>query len=81
MIILILVLQRKIVDTVDAAILFRPHAIVTIDSKGFSFRLLQQLKCKIFSGSILYHTIISFKQPNLHLFSMSKPGKVFLLSR
>ncbi|KAM0861732.1 hypothetical protein ACQ4PT_045696 [Festuca glaucescens] len=38
--------KRKITDTVDAAILFRPHAVVTIDSKGFSFRLLQQLKCR-----------------------------------
>jgi len=39
-------IKRKIADTVDAAILFRPHAVVTVDSKGFSFRLLQQLKCR-----------------------------------
>ncbi|XP_044357831.1 probable lipid-A-disaccharide synthase, mitochondrial isoform X3 [Triticum aestivum] len=38
--------KRKIKDTLDAAILFRPHAVVTVDSKGFSFRLLQQLKCR-----------------------------------
>ncbi|XP_044977063.1 probable lipid-A-disaccharide synthase, mitochondrial [Hordeum vulgare subsp. vulgare] len=38
--------KRKIKDTLEAAILFRPHAVVTVDSKGFSFRLLQQLKCR-----------------------------------
>ncbi|XP_010232323.1 probable lipid-A-disaccharide synthase, mitochondrial isoform X2 [Brachypodium distachyon] len=38
--------KRKIENTVDAAMLFQPHAVVTIDSKGFSFCLLQQLKCR-----------------------------------
>ncbi|CAL4954533.1 unnamed protein product [Urochloa decumbens] len=36
--------KRKIENTVDAAMLFQPHAVVTVDSKGFSFRLLKQLK-------------------------------------
>ena len=63
-ILLILALQRKIADTLDAAISFRPHAVVTVDSKGFSFRLLQQLKCKAVEA-FFYHAIISFKQPNL----------------
>uniref|UniRef100_A0A0D9V5Q4 lipid-A-disaccharide synthase n=1 Tax=Leersia perrieri TaxID=77586 RepID=A0A0D9V5Q4_9ORYZ len=39
-------IKRKIEDTADAAILFQPHAVVTVDSKGFSFRLLKQLKCR-----------------------------------
>lgn len=46
LVILISILQRKIENTVDAAMLFQPHAVVTIDSKGFSFCLLQQLKCR-----------------------------------
>ncbi|KAK3165464.1 hypothetical protein QOZ80_1AG0033480 [Eleusine coracana subsp. coracana] len=37
-------IKRKIADTVEAAILFQPHVVVTVDSKGFSFRLLRQLK-------------------------------------
>ncbi|KAL6845559.1 hypothetical protein ACP4OV_025054 [Aristida adscensionis] len=36
--------KRKIEDAADAAMLFQPHAVVTVDSKGFSFRLLRQLK-------------------------------------
>ncbi|CAN1124285.1 Probable lipid-A-disaccharide synthase, mitochondrial, partial [Linum perenne] len=31
-------------ETVDAAVLFRPHCVVTVDSKGFSFRFLKQLR-------------------------------------
>ncbi|WOH05783.1 hypothetical protein DCAR_0625204 [Daucus carota subsp. sativus] len=32
--------------TVKAAELFQPHVVVTIDSKGFSFRLLKQLRVR-----------------------------------
>lgn len=39
-------IKRKIEDSANAAMLFQPHAVVTIDSKGFSFRLLKQLKCR-----------------------------------
>lgn len=39
-------IKRKIEDTANAAMLFQPHAVVTVDSKGFSFRLLKQLKCR-----------------------------------
>lgn len=52
LIVLTLILQRKIEDTANAAMLFQPHAVVTVDSKGFSFRLLKQLKCKGVNGSI-----------------------------
>nr|GEX43439.1 probable lipid-A-disaccharide synthase, mitochondrial [Tanacetum cinerariifolium] len=38
--------RARLKETVEAAILFRPHAVVTIDSKGFSFRLLKQLKAR-----------------------------------
>ncbi|KAK3404418.1 hypothetical protein EUGRSUZ_K00731 [Eucalyptus grandis] len=31
-------------ETVDAALLFQPHVVVTVDSKGFSFRLLKLLR-------------------------------------
>ncbi|XP_022728362.1 probable lipid-A-disaccharide synthase, mitochondrial isoform X2 [Durio zibethinus] len=33
----------KLKETVEAAFQFQPHAVVTVDSKGFSFRLLKQL--------------------------------------
>ncbi|GJS56581.1 no exine formation 1 isoform 1 [Tanacetum coccineum] len=42
--------QARPKETVEAAILFRPHAVVTIDSKGFSFRLLKQLKAPSFGA-------------------------------
>lgn len=34
----------KLKDTAQAALLFQPHVVVTVDSKGFSFRLLKQLR-------------------------------------
>ncbi|XP_058210561.1 probable lipid-A-disaccharide synthase, mitochondrial isoform X2 [Rhododendron vialii] len=36
----------KLKETAQAALLFRPHVVVTVDSKGFSFRLLKQLRAK-----------------------------------
>lgn len=34
----------KLKQTVQAALSFRPHVVVTVDSKGFSFRFLKQLR-------------------------------------
>ncbi|KAL6975655.1 lipid-A-disaccharide synthase [Sarracenia purpurea var. burkii] len=36
----------KLKETTEAALLFKPHVVVTVDSKGFSFRLLKQLRAK-----------------------------------
>ncbi|KAG6472036.1 hypothetical protein ZIOFF_069491 [Zingiber officinale] len=36
--------RKKLKETTEAALLFRPHVVITVDSKGFSFRLLKQLK-------------------------------------
>ncbi|XP_022728363.1 probable lipid-A-disaccharide synthase, mitochondrial isoform X3 [Durio zibethinus] len=36
----------KLKETVEAAFQFQPHAVVTVDSKGFSFRLLKQLRAR-----------------------------------
>ncbi|KAF7146443.1 hypothetical protein RHSIM_Rhsim04G0046900 [Rhododendron simsii] len=36
----------KLKETAQAALLFRPHVVVTVDSKGFSFRLQKQLRAK-----------------------------------
>ncbi|KAI8558191.1 hypothetical protein RHMOL_Rhmol04G0070700 [Rhododendron molle] len=36
----------KLKETAQAALVFRPHVVVTVDSKGFSFRLLKQLRAK-----------------------------------
>lgn len=37
-------IRIKLKEATEAAILFRPHVVVTVDSKGFSFRFLKQLK-------------------------------------
>ncbi|KAJ4763687.1 Lipid-A-disaccharide synthase [Rhynchospora pubera] len=39
-------IRRRINYTVEAAILFQPHVVVTVDSKGFSFRLLKLLRSR-----------------------------------
>ncbi|CAB4304575.1 unnamed protein product [Prunus armeniaca] len=36
----------KLQETIEAALLFQPHVVVTVDSKGFSFRLLKQLRAR-----------------------------------
>ncbi|OMO95916.1 Glycosyl transferase, family 19 [Corchorus capsularis] len=36
----------KLKETVEAAFHFKPHVVVTVDSKGFSFRLLKQLRAR-----------------------------------
>ncbi|XP_038713072.1 probable lipid-A-disaccharide synthase, mitochondrial isoform X2 [Tripterygium wilfordii] len=38
--------RRKLSETIEAAHLFQPHVVVTVDSKGFSFRLLKQLRAR-----------------------------------
>ncbi|KAM5580507.1 putative lipid-A-disaccharide synthase, mitochondrial [Rosa sericea] len=39
-------LRLKLQETLEAALLFQPHVVVTVDSKGFSFRLLKQLRAR-----------------------------------
>ncbi|EXC25531.1 Lipid-A-disaccharide synthase [Morus notabilis] len=39
-------IRVKLKETVEAALLFQPHVVVTVDSKGFSFRLLKQLRAR-----------------------------------
>jgi len=34
----------RLKETVQAAVLFEPHVVLTVDSKGFSFRFLKQLR-------------------------------------
>ncbi|RID53015.1 hypothetical protein BRARA_G00443 [Brassica rapa] len=36
----------KLKETIVAAAMFKPHVVVTVDSKGFSFRLLKQLRAR-----------------------------------
>ncbi|XP_024528542.1 probable lipid-A-disaccharide synthase, mitochondrial isoform X1 [Selaginella moellendorffii] len=40
----LITLSRRLHQAVDAAVRFDPHIIVTIDSKGFSFRFLRKIK-------------------------------------
>ncbi|GMH12023.1 hypothetical protein Nepgr_013864 [Nepenthes gracilis] len=39
-------IRVKLKQTIEAALLFKPHVVVTVDSKGFSFRLLKRLKAR-----------------------------------
>ncbi|KAJ7961545.1 Lipid-A-disaccharide synthase [Quillaja saponaria] len=39
-------IRVKLKETTEAAMLFRPHVVLTVDSKGFSFRLLKQLRAR-----------------------------------
>ncbi|KAL9257402.1 putative lipid-A-disaccharide synthase, mitochondrial, partial [Drosera capensis] len=39
-------IRMKLKQTVEAALQFKPHAVVTVDSKGFSFWLLKQLRAR-----------------------------------
>ncbi|KAI4354331.1 hypothetical protein L6164_003201 [Bauhinia variegata] len=43
----------KLKETIEAASLFDPHVVLTVDSKGFSFRFLKQLRAR-------------YNQQNLH---------------
>ncbi|XP_031262106.1 probable lipid-A-disaccharide synthase, mitochondrial [Pistacia vera] len=36
----------KLKETIQAAVSFRPHVVVTVDSKGFSFLLLKELRAR-----------------------------------
>ncbi|PKA57950.1 putative lipid-A-disaccharide synthase, mitochondrial [Apostasia shenzhenica] len=39
-------IRVRLKDAIDAAMLFQPHVVVTVDSKGFSFRLLNGIKAR-----------------------------------
>ncbi|XP_014492321.1 probable lipid-A-disaccharide synthase, mitochondrial isoform X1 [Vigna radiata var. radiata] len=39
-------IRLKLKETVEAAVLFEPHVVLTVDSKGFSFRFLKQLRAR-----------------------------------
>ncbi|CAI9106340.1 OLC1v1005470C1 [Oldenlandia corymbosa var. corymbosa] len=41
-------LRVKLKQTVHAALSFQPHIVLTVDSKGFSFRFLKQLRASYF---------------------------------
>ncbi|KAG0485922.1 hypothetical protein HPP92_010001 [Vanilla planifolia] len=40
-------IRMRLKMTLKAAILFKPHVVVTVDSKGFSFRLLKRLQARL----------------------------------
>ncbi|KAL1191847.1 putative lipid-A-disaccharide synthase [Cardamine amara subsp. amara] len=45
--------------TIDAATKFKPHVVVTVDSKGFSFRLLKELRAR-YNKQRLDHSPVHF---------------------
>ncbi|XP_062152483.1 probable lipid-A-disaccharide synthase, mitochondrial [Alnus glutinosa] len=54
-------IRLKLKETIEAAILFQPHVVVTVDSKGFSFRLLKQLRANYsrqgLDGPVHFHYV------------------------
>ncbi|KAE9611114.1 putative lipid-A-disaccharide synthase [Lupinus albus] len=55
----------KLKETVEAAAIFEPHVVVTVDSKGFSFRFLKQLRAiygqrKLYSAAHFHYVAPSF---------------------
>ncbi|KAM7274881.1 hypothetical protein ACFE04_016747 [Oxalis oulophora] len=51
----------RLKQTIEAAFSFRPHVVVTVDSKGFSFRLLKQLRARYnrerLEGPVHFHYV------------------------
>lgn len=45
-------IRTRLKETVEAARLFRPHVVVTVDSKGFSFRFLKELRASYSSQDL-----------------------------
>ncbi|XP_048434153.1 probable lipid-A-disaccharide synthase, mitochondrial [Pyrus x bretschneideri] len=54
-------IRVKLLETVEAVLLFQPHVVVTVDSKGFSFRLLKQLRARYnqqrFDAPVHFHYV------------------------
>ncbi|EPS66865.1 hypothetical protein M569_07910, partial [Genlisea aurea] len=46
--------RMKLKETVESALIFRPHLVLTVDSKGFSFRFLKQLRARYAQHSPLH---------------------------
>ncbi|KAF4396392.1 hypothetical protein G4B88_019192 [Cannabis sativa] len=54
-------LRAKLKDTIEAALVFKPHVVVTVDNKGFSFRLLKKLRVRYnqlnLDGPVHFHYV------------------------
>ncbi|URE22238.1 Lipid-A-disaccharide [Musa troglodytarum] len=59
--------RKRLKETTEAAFLFRPHAVVTVDSKGFSFRLLKRLKGAYSQQKVYKKKTILYMFTMLHL--------------
>ncbi|KAL8551950.1 hypothetical protein ACS0TY_000846 [Phlomoides rotata] len=44
--------RARLKETVESALTFRPHVVLTVDSKGFSFRFLKHLRARYGSYTI-----------------------------
>ncbi|XP_062107292.1 probable lipid-A-disaccharide synthase, mitochondrial isoform X2 [Humulus lupulus] len=54
-------IRAKLKATIEAALLFQPHVVVTVDNKGFSFRLLKKLRVRYnqlnLDGPVHFHYV------------------------
>ncbi|GLT94100.1 hypothetical protein SLE2022_118590 [Rubroshorea leprosula] len=54
-------IRVRMKEAIEAALLFRPHVVVTVDSKGFSFRFLKQLRARYdeqrLDGPVHFHYV------------------------
>ncbi|KAA8550890.1 hypothetical protein F0562_002574 [Nyssa sinensis] len=54
----------KLKETIEDALLFRPHVAVTVDSKGFSFRLLKQLRARYGEQGLVCPPLFHYVAPS-----------------
>ncbi|GAV62421.1 LpxB domain-containing protein [Cephalotus follicularis] len=54
----------KLKETIEAAFLFQPHVVVTVDLKGFSFRLLRQLRARYSQKKLVGPVHIHYVAPS-----------------
>ncbi|WVZ02521.1 hypothetical protein V8G54_023327 [Vigna mungo] len=56
--------KLKLKETVEAAVLFEPHVVLTVDSKGFSFRFLKQLRARYIQKNLDFPSHFHYVAPS-----------------
>ncbi|BAT89137.1 hypothetical protein VIGAN_06001600 [Vigna angularis var. angularis] len=57
-------IRLKLKETVEAAVLFEPHVVLTVDSKGFSFRFLKQLRARYIQKNMDFPSHFHYVAPS-----------------
>eukprot|EP01018_Ginkgo_biloba_P037536 Gb_23138 [translate_table: standard] len=56
--------KKRLQETTEAALDFQPHVVVTVDSKGFSFRLLKRLHARCSQKGLLRPFSVHYVAPS-----------------